>query len=234
MTDLVYWWIPLKNQTAFLYRDIWREKRSQTGVQQQQLLNSPCPVQHWSHEADRQGGDRGGGRQGGREEAGREGSTCCSLPTLPGIDTSAVKWHLVKLSSAHSLKRFVLVTCSVLTGPHHRNTNMEQPIQMLGRFWWRVQQAPLPPAARRRGGGVNQLSTLDCGGRRTDMRSAGPVDPLWGLNFLFFFLFFNLWMRSELPGQIWWVFLYSAHACKIAASACCSPVAPVVADSQVS
>ena len=141
MTDLVYWWIPLKNQTAFLYRDIWRERRSQTGVQQQQqLLNSPCAVQHCdgpgSHEADRQEGrqgDREGDREGGRE-GGREGSTCCSLPTLPGIYTSAVKWHLVKLLSAHSLKRFALVTWSVLTGPHHRNTNTEQPIQMLGRF----------------------------------------------------------------------------------------------------
>lgn len=44
-------------------------------------------------EGDREAGRETGreaGRQGGRE-AGREGSTCCSLPTLPGIDTSAVK-----------------------------------------------------------------------------------------------------------------------------------------------
>lgn len=75
----------------------------------------------------------------------------------------------------------MLVTWSVLTGPQHRNTNMEQPIQMLGRFGDASSRHRSPPAARRereRGAELTNFlhSTVVDDGQI--MRSAGPVDPL--------------------------------------------------------
>ena len=102
-----------------------------------------------------------------------------------------------------------------------------------GEVWWRVQQAPLPAGGqereRERGAELTNFlhSTVVDDGQI--MRSAGPVDPLWGLNVPFFFFFFffffkkNLWMRSELPGQKWWVFCFLRMPVR-----CCSPVAPDV------
>lgn len=77
-TDLVYWWIPFKNQMAFRYNDIINNIQNGGPDCQSPVSHCDGPVSH---------------------EPGEDGALCCPLPTLYGEkqsrQSSDVCWSLI-------------------------------------------------------------------------------------------------------------------------------------------